>query len=114
LTLIFGKWVAPILAALHGGPVRRTTLRGRRDGVSDKILTATLRRVERGGLMTRITIPSVPIEIDYGLTAYACLLWPVLQDLEAWAGGLDRHAGTGVSPLGETSIDHTPVSRIGR
>jgi DNA-binding HxlR family transcriptional regulator len=69
LTLISGKWVAPILTALHDGPVRRTTLRGCLDGVSDKILTATLRRMERGGLITRITIPSVPIEIDYGLTA---------------------------------------------
>jgi DNA-binding HxlR family transcriptional regulator len=49
--------------------------------------------MEHGGLITRITIPRVPIEIDYGLTAYPRLLWPVLQDLEAWAGGLDRHAG---------------------
>lgn len=52
LTLISGKWLAPILAALHDGPLRRTTLRGRLDGVSDKILTATLRRMERGGLIT--------------------------------------------------------------
>lgn len=85
LVLLSGRWVVLVLGALAGGPLRRTILRERLAGVSDKILTDTLRRMERNRLVVRSTVLSVPIEVDYHLTAHAYSLWPVLSSLQEWA-----------------------------
>lgn len=85
LTLLSGRWVVSVLLALDPGPLRRGLLRDRLPGISDKILTDTLRRMEANNLVIRSVVPSVPIEVDYGLTQYGRSLWPVLSRLHDWA-----------------------------
>jgi DNA-binding HxlR family transcriptional regulator len=75
----------PVLAALHRGALRRAVLRDELRGVSDKILTDTLRRMETNGLVIRSIVPSVPIEVDYALTEYGRSLRPVLSVVHNWA-----------------------------
>lgn len=87
LRILSARWVVPILIALDRGPLRRTALRAQLDGVSDKILTETLRRMEFNGLLTRHTVPRVPIEVDYALTDHARALWPLLSAIERWSAG---------------------------
>lgn len=94
LSLLSRRWVVPVLVALDAGPLRRTALRRRLDGVSDKILTDTLRRMESSGLISRSTIASVPVEVDYAQTEHARALWPIFSLLHEWSAGtpgLDRN-----------------------
>lgn len=84
LVLIDGRWDLPVLFALRAGPLRRSTLRRQIGPVSDKVLTETLRRMELRGLVSRHTVPSVPIEVDYELTGRAMALEPLLTTMSNW------------------------------
>ncbi|MGW5355666.1 winged helix-turn-helix transcriptional regulator [Streptomyces sp. NPDC004031] len=93
------KWVALVLAALgsdgphqpgveHGdGPraMRYSELSRRLSGVSQKMLTQTLRSLERDGLITRTVTPSVPVAVSYELTALGLSLHHVVGALKNWA-----------------------------
>jgi DNA-binding HxlR family transcriptional regulator len=85
IDVIAGKWALAILHALRTGPLRRSDLRARVGGISDKMLTETLRRMETQDLVSRSAIASVPVEVDYALTPVAFSLWPVLGEMHAWA-----------------------------
>ncbi len=85
IELIAGRWVLAIFRALDAGPLRRVVLRERLGPVSDKVLTETLRRLERHGLVNRTIVESVPIEVDYGLTALARRLARLLPELHQFA-----------------------------
>ena len=63
------KWVTLVLSALADGPLRYSDLSRRIAGVSQKMLTQTLRQLERDGLLTRTITPAVPVRVDYQLTA---------------------------------------------
>jgi len=73
------------LYALKEGPLRRNLLHERIGDVSNKVLTETLRRLESQRLIKRKTVASVPVEVDYGLTARGRRLWPLLHELHRWA-----------------------------
>src|SRR4051794_20910239 len=79
------KWVTLILCALAEGPQRYTQLARRIAGVSQKMLTQTLRTLERDGLLNREVTPSVPVRVDYALTPLGASLMPVVRQLKAWA-----------------------------
>src|SRR3712207_85026 len=68
LTRISDKWVGLVLAALADGPRRYNDLARKIAGVSQKMLTQTLRSLERDGLVSRTVIPAVPVRVDYALT----------------------------------------------
>lgn len=85
LRLLAGRWVLPILEALQAGTLRRSVLTDDLPGVSDKVLTETLRRLERAQFITRRAIASVPVEVDYALTSRARTLWPILEQLQMWS-----------------------------
>jgi DNA-binding HxlR family transcriptional regulator len=68
LDLLANKWSALALGALEDGPRRFGALRDRLDGVSPKVLTATLRRLEEHGLIDRTVCPAVPLHVEYALT----------------------------------------------
>lgn len=53
--------------------------------VSQKMLTQSLRNLERDGLLTRTVTPSVPVRVDYALTPLGDSLVPVMQAIKAWA-----------------------------
>ena len=82
---IGGKWSALLVHALADGPRRHGQLRTRIAGVSQKMLTQTLRELERDGLVTRTVTPSVPVRVDYALTPLGRTLVPVLGALKDWS-----------------------------
>lgn len=98
LDRISGKWVALVLAALGsdgphpagqcaGGPraMRYSELSRRLAGVSQKMLTQTLRSLERDGLVTRTVTPTVPVTVTYELTDLGLSLHQVIRGVKVWA-----------------------------
>ena len=85
LDRVGGKWTAPILRALADGPVRFNTLRARIGGISHKMLSETLKSLERDGLVTRTVIPSLPVTVEYSTTPLAQGLALVFTELADWA-----------------------------
>jgi DNA-binding HxlR family transcriptional regulator len=81
LARIGDKWSVLIVSLLGGGPLRFSELRRKIDGISQKMLTTTLRSLERDGFVTRTVFPTVPPRVDYELTALG-------KDLLAPVGGL--------------------------
>ena len=76
LDLLANKWSALALGALEQGPQRFGALRARLQGVSPKVLTQTLRRLEDHGLVHREIFAEVPLRVEYSLTplgADACI-----------------------------------------
>jgi DNA-binding HxlR family transcriptional regulator len=87
LDRISDKWVALILAALGGEApaMRYSELSRRLAGVSQKMLTQTLRSLERDGLVTRTVTPTVPVTVTYELTDLGLSLHQLMCDVKAWA-----------------------------
>lgn len=68
LDLLANKWSALALGAMEEGPQRFSALRNRLQGVSPKVLTQTLRRLEDHGLVRREIFAEVPVRVEYSLT----------------------------------------------
>jgi DNA-binding HxlR family transcriptional regulator len=95
LARITDKWVALILAALgsdgpgsgRGEPrsMRYSELARRLAGVSQKMLTQTLRSLERDGLVTRTVTPTVPVTVTYELTDLGRSLQQMMHGIKDWA-----------------------------
>lgn len=85
------KWTALIVGILAERPHRFGQLRRRINGISHKMLTQTLRSLERDGLVSRRVEPTVPITVEYSLTAIGRSLVQPLAALRDWA---EQHAGT--------------------
>jgi DNA-binding HxlR family transcriptional regulator len=79
------KWAGLLLCALGEGTKRHSELARRIAGVSQKMLTQTLRTLERDGLITRTVTPSVPVRVDYALTPLGRDLLPVMVAIKEWA-----------------------------
>jgi DNA-binding HxlR family transcriptional regulator len=85
LDRIGDKWSVLILGLLADGPRRFTELSRQIEGVSQKMLTQTLRGLERDGLVTRTVHAAVPPRVDYALTDLGRTLTAPLAALESWA-----------------------------
>lgn len=85
LEVIANKWVCLVVSALADGPLRHSELRRQIAGISQKMLTQTLRELERDGLVTREVTPTVPVRVDYELTGLGRDLQGLLQQLKDWA-----------------------------
>jgi DNA-binding HxlR family transcriptional regulator len=79
------KWTTLLLIALADGSQRYSELARTVAGVSQKMLTQTLRNLERDGLITRQVTPSVPVRVDYELTGLGRSLLPVVREVKSWA-----------------------------
>jgi len=79
------KWTTLLLVALAESPQRYSELARTVAGVSQKMLTQTLRNLERDGLITRHLTPSVPVRVDYALTPLGRSLLPVVRAVKDWA-----------------------------
>jgi DNA-binding HxlR family transcriptional regulator len=79
------KWATLLLVALADGPQRYSELARTVAGVSQKMLTQTLRGLERDGLIARHVTPSVPVRVDYELTDLGCSLLPLVRAVKDWA-----------------------------
>jgi DNA-binding HxlR family transcriptional regulator len=85
LARIANKWTAIVVIALGVGRMRFGDLRTTVDGISPKVLTDTLRRLERDGLVTRHLYPEIPPRVEYELTALGHTLHTPLRALGHWA-----------------------------
>ncbi len=79
------KWSVLIMAMLGTGPRRYSDLRRSIDGISQRMLTLTLRSLERDGLVTRTVTPTTPPRVDYDLTAVGRTLSREVGALISWA-----------------------------
>jgi DNA-binding HxlR family transcriptional regulator len=85
LDRIGDKWTVLVIGALMEGPLRFTALRQRVGGVAPKVLTQTLRAMERDGLLTRTVFAQVPPRVDYALTDLGVSLGGPIAVLTDWA-----------------------------
>lgn len=85
---IADKWSMMVLAVLDDGPHRFNAIRRRLEGVSQKALTACLRRLERNGLVSRRVVSISPVAVEYEITALGRSLQKPFADLHRWT--LDR------------------------
>lgn len=88
LDLLADKWTVVVVCALEARPKRSGALRREIEGVSQKVLPQTLRRLERDGLVARTRFPGVPPAVEYALTPMGQSLVAALTALHRWA---DRH-----------------------
>ncbi|MEO0569236.1 MAG: helix-turn-helix domain-containing protein [Pseudomonadota bacterium] len=85
LELIASKWSVLILSALAENPMRNGALLRRIDGISQKMLTQTLRELERNGLVLREDMQTVPPHVTYQLSRLGASLSKALIELDHWA-----------------------------
>ncbi|MEV0218906.1 helix-turn-helix domain-containing protein [Streptomyces sp. NPDC050704] len=85
LDRIGDKWSVLIVLQLSDGPKRFTELRELLHHVTPKVLTHTLRGMERDGLRTRTVFAEVPPRVEYELTSLGHSLAPVMKPIDAWA-----------------------------
>ena len=79
------KWTVLVVKILGSGPMRFNELKRTIDGISQRMLTLTLRALERDGLVTRTVYPSVPPRVEYELTALGRSLIAPVSALAMWA-----------------------------
>jgi DNA-binding HxlR family transcriptional regulator len=82
------KWVPLVLTALRDGPRRHGELARTVAGARQKVLTQTLRGLERDGLVARSVTPGMPVRVDYALTPLGRSLLDVVDTVSRWA---DEH-----------------------
>jgi DNA-binding HxlR family transcriptional regulator len=85
LDRIGDRWTVLIIGALGEGDLRFSDLKRRIEGISQKMLTQTLRGLERDGLVSRTVFPEVPVRVEYALTDAGRTLLDPLAALQAWA-----------------------------
>jgi|SRR5688572_1147579 DNA-binding HxlR family transcriptional regulator len=84
LALIGGKWSMLLLCVLNEGPVRTGELARRAGGISQKMLTQTLRELERHGIVRRRDYGEVPPRVEYSLTPLGRSLAGLVRQIETW------------------------------
>ena len=85
--LIGNKWKLLIMRNLLMRPWRFNELRKSLDGVSQKVLTDSLRQMENDGVITRTVYPEVPPRVEYSLTELGRSLKPILDSMQEWGEG---------------------------
>ncbi|MGW4121738.1 winged helix-turn-helix transcriptional regulator [Nocardia sp. NPDC004711] len=84
LDRIAGKWTVLIIDALAGGTMRYTDLQRRIEGISQKMLTQTLRELETDGFVIRTVHPTIPPKVEYTLTPLGYSLRGPITALREW------------------------------
>lgn len=87
VSLLGSKWKLLILRNLMARPWRFNELRRDLNGISQKVLTDSLRSMEADGLVTRTVYPEVPPRVEYALSPLGRSMQPIIQAMEKW--GLD-------------------------
>lgn len=103
LDRIGDRWTVLVIGVLGDGEARFSELRRRVDGISQKMLTQTLRGLERDGLVRRTVRAEVPVRVDYALTEAGRTLQEPLRALEAWS----------IAHLGEVAASQEAYDRTG-
>jgi DNA-binding HxlR family transcriptional regulator len=85
LARVGDKWTLLIVVLLGDGPKRFNEIKRMVGGISQRMLTFTLRGLERDGLVTRTVFPTSPQRVDYELTKLGSTLWEAVEPLTSWA-----------------------------
>lgn len=85
LSRVGDKWTVLVVSTLGEGPKRFNELRKALGSISQRMLTLTLRALERDGLVTRTVYPTIPPRVDYELTSLGCSLLDPVNTLSTWA-----------------------------
>lgn len=86
LTIVGDKWTVMLVMVLIERPRRFNDLKRTVGGISQQMLTRTLKALERDGMVSRTVHPTVPPQVEYALTALGHSLAEPLRALGAWAG----------------------------
>lgn len=84
LARVGDKWSVLIIVLLGGGPMRFNDIKRSVGGISQRMLTLTLKGLERDGLVTRTQFPTIPPRVDYELTTLGHSLWKAVEPLATW------------------------------
>lgn len=110
LDLLANKWSALAIGALADGPQRFGRLQRHLQGVSPKVLTQTLRRLEDAGLVDRTVYPAVPPHVEYSLTELGRSAAVPLGMLRSWVeDNIDNAARAGASAASCVGENTTPA-----
>jgi DNA-binding HxlR family transcriptional regulator len=91
LARVGDKWSVLIIVLLGNGPKRFNEIKRMVGGISQRMLTLTLRGLERDGLVKRTQFATIPPRVDYELTQLGRSLWDAVEPLGAWAQGHVKH-----------------------
>lgn len=103
LDRIGDRWTVLIIGVLGDGEARFSEVRRQVEGISQKMLTQTLRGLERDGLVRRTVHPEVPVRVEYALTEAGRTLLEPLAALERWS----------IEHLGDVSLSQEAYDRTG-
>ena len=84
VALIGSKWTLLIIRNLRVRPWRFNELRNDLEGISQKVLTDSLRSLESDGIITRTVYPEVPPRVEYSLSELGESMRPIIDSMEAW------------------------------
>jgi DNA-binding HxlR family transcriptional regulator len=120
LARVGDKWTVLIVVLLGDGPKRFNEIRRMVGGISQRMLTFTLRGLERDGLLTRTVYPTTPQRVDYELTPLGSTLWKAVEPLSTWARAhvgeiltsRQRFDGSKAQPSTPSSGRHPPKRRV--
>jgi DNA-binding HxlR family transcriptional regulator len=101
------KWALLVLDRLRSTPVRFNALRRSISGVSQKMLSQVLKRLERDGLVTRSLFPTVPVTVEYALTPLGATLTDAVAVLTHWAEANMSHIAAA-----QAEYDANALSRV--
>jgi len=91
LARVGDKWSVLIIVLLGNGAKRFNEIKRMVGGISQRMLTLTLRGLERDGLVKRTQFPTIPPRVEYELTPLGRSLWKAVEPLGAWASGHVKH-----------------------
>jgi len=109
LDRIGDRWTVLIVGILGDGDARFSELRRRIGGISQKMLTQTLRGLERDGLVRRTVHPDVPVRVEYSLTEAGRTLLEPLRALQQWA--VEHLGDVAASQEAYDRAERSPASR---
>jgi len=102
LEVLQGKWKVPLLFSIARGVHRPSRLLERLPGASKKMLTDTLRALERDGLVARRVFPDVPVRVEYSLTPLGWTTAEPLMALADWGAAEEARAAAARTSYGRT------------
>src|SRR5712672_3440493 len=91
LARVGDKWSVFVIMLLGNGPKRFSEIKRLVGGISQRMLTLTLRGLERDGLVNRTQFPTIPPRVDYELTELGQSLWEAVKPLGQWAQSHVKH-----------------------
>lgn len=95
LGILSGKWKLAVLARLLAGPRRFKQLEREVTGITPKVLVKELKELERDGIVRREAFATVPVTVEYSLTAAGLSLQPIVAAIKQW----------GKAQLGDAALD---------